>query len=545
MRHCFNLIFCCISLLTSAQASPSSPDWSSDTVINPTGRANPYGWDEVTLQTKIRAGLTHALNYPVSVTGFLMPEKQALKILDAKPGDSLFSLIKTALRLTSNSEFKDFKGFWNWLGLTPSPDEQYPMGVSFIQRGNIKGLTLSCTACHSSQFFGKPILGMSNRFSEANALFVHGKSATEKISAGTFALFTGANAEEKAMYADSREKMRSVGAILPQVLGLDTSLAQVALSLAKRAQTPWADLDEQSIKHPRANLLDHLVADSKPAVWWNVKYKTRWLSDGSVVSGNPILTNFLWNEIGRGADLHEINKWIEQNSNTIEELTTAVFANSPPKWANFLPQASIHVDRAKRGELLFAQNCAHCHGQYEKAWDHEPNNFQTVKVTYHSMTPVVDVGTDAGRAKGMQALAEGLNPLAFSIQHQIKIETQAGYVPPPLEGIFARYPYLHNNSIPNLCALLTKPSERPVTYTSGAPIDSSRDFDQDCVGYPTGRKTPRLWLEANDAKAHLYDTRRTGMSNEGHYEGIFTTSTGQEKYSPSEKQDLIEFLKTL
>ena len=305
MRHCFNLIFCCISLLTSAQASPSSPDWSSDTVINPTGRANPYGWDEVTLQTKIRAGLTHALNYPVSVTGFLMPEKQALKILDAKPGDSLFSLIKTALRLTSNSEFKDFKGFWNWLGLTPSPDEQYPMGVSFIQRGNIKGLTLSCTACHSSQFFGKPILGMSNRFSEANALFVHGKSATEKISAGTFALFTGANAEEKAMYADSREKMRSVGAILPQVLGLDTSLAQVALSLAKRAQTPWADLDEQSIKHPRANLLDHLVADSKPAVWWNVKYKTRWLSDGSVVSGNPILTNFLWNEIGRGTSTYD------------------------------------------------------------------------------------------------------------------------------------------------------------------------------------------------------------------------------------------------
>ncbi len=557
MRRLIFAVLASFLLSSFSQASPLTPDWSATTVINPSGRPNPYGWDQETLALKTRRGLQHALQYPVTVTGFLMPAKETLKILDAKPGDPLFGLIKTALSVTSNADFKDFKGFWNWLGLHPYPDQDreipypngskpnYPMGVSFITRGNTEGITLSCATCHSGQLFGKPVLGLTNRFSEANLLFVHAKSMTQSIGPGTFALFSGANRESKAMYIESRERMQSVGVTRPQALGLDTSLAQVALSLSKRSLSPWAEIDPETIKHPRPNLLDQHVADSKPAVWWNLKYKTRWLSDGSVVSGNPILTNFLWNEIGRGADLKEINQWINQNSEVIEELTTAVFANPAPQWQNFLPESSIHVERAKRGEALFVQNCARCHGQYEKAWNVDPSNWHTVKVTYHSTTPVVNVGTDPGRAKGMQSLAEGLNPLAFSQAQGIVIEEQNGYIPPPLEGIFARYPYFHNNSIPNLCVLMMKPSERPRTYTSGEAIDPNRDFDQDCVGYPVGAKTPREWTQASNAKNHLFDTSRVGLSNAGHYSKIFTNADESERYTPEQKQDLIEFLKTL
>lgn len=76
--------------------------------------------------------------------------------------------------------------------------------------------------------------------------------------------------------------------------------------------------DRKDAKHPRETPLDHFIADSKPAVWWNVKYKTRWLSDGSVMSGNPILTNFLWNELGRGVDLVELANWVRKNPEIIE-----------------------------------------------------------------------------------------------------------------------------------------------------------------------------------------------------------------------------------
>ncbi len=572
MRHQFLRVLTFTFLVTPALAnsnqSPLTPDWSQNATIDPTGRANPYGWDEATLQSTIRQGQIRALNYPIATTGLLVPARSTLKILNSKPGDPLFGFIKTVLSLSG--DFPDFKGFYEWMGLHdyPETDAQipypegtkpdYPMGVSFVTRGKVKGMTFGCAACHSGAFLGKPILGITNQFPQANLLFVHGQTAMKNFSPGVFALFTGANKDEKAMYAETSEKIKSVGVKRPTTIGLDTSLAQVALSLAKRAQTPWAERTVRDAENPRPNLMDHLVADSKPSVWWNLKYKTRWLSDGSVVSGNPIFTNFLWNEIGRGADLLELTEWLEQNSSIVEELTTAVFATQAPKWREYLPENNIQIERAKRGEILFAANCAHCHGTYDKAWSLSNTEFanaksknpdlsllDTIKVTYHSKTPNVDVGTDPGRRKGMAALADGLNPLAFSKNYNIVIEEQKGYTPPPLDGIFVRFPYFHNNSIPNLCALMTPPAERPETYTSGKVLDANIDYDQTCVGYPTGVKTPIAWLKAKDATLHLFDTKKEGLSNDGHYEKIFTTSTGAERYSPDQKVDLIEYLKTL
>jgi len=555
----FFLILSIPFLCQIARAStPGTPDWSASASISTEGRANPYQWDPTTLEEKVRAGKIHALKYPITVTGLLIPARPAIRALNAKPGDPLFSFMRGILSL--DPDFKDFKGFWNWLGLHDFPDDdsmipypngkkpEFPMGVSLISRNSTSGFTLSCAACHSSQLFGKPILGMTNRFPRANLFFIHGQSALQKMSPGLFALLTGAKPEEKEMYADSRERIESVGLKRPATLGLDTSLSQVALSLAKRENSPWAPRDPQAASHPRPNILDTLVSDSKPAVWWNVKYKTRWLSDGSVLSGNPIFTNFLWNEIGRGVDLPELVSWLENKSEIIEELSTAVFASRAPKWTDYLSESSIHLERAKQGQLLFNENCAHCHGTYEKAWSLQSADrplTDTIRVKYFEKTQTKDVGTDPGRRLGMRALKEALNPLEFSKRFGIVIEEQPGYVSPPLDGIWARFPYFHNNSIPNLCALMTPPEKRPEVYYSGEVIDPDRDFDQDCVGYPVGEKTPRAWKIAKDASEHRFDTTRPGLSNQGHYDRIFRTKDGSERYSPDQKKQLIEYLKTL
>jgi mono/diheme cytochrome c family protein len=538
------------------------PDWSSQATIDssvfPNGRANIYQWDEQTFSEKIARGQKHALHYPVTATGLLIPARPALKVLDSKPGEPLFALMKTIFSLSS--EFKDFKGFWDWLGLTPSTKESgeiYPMGVSLITRNGVEGFTMSCAACHSSSLFGKSILGMTNRFPRANLFFKHGQEALSKISPILFQLMTGASRGEKEMYADAVDHIRSITIKKPETLGLDTSLSQVAQSLAKRAPTENAERTEYDLKYPRPTSLDEVVADSKPAVWWNVKYKTHWLSDGSVVSGNPVFTNFLWNEIGRGVDIPVLLDWLKSNPETVQELTTAVFATEAPKWKDFFGENSIQVERAKRGEAIYAQNCAHCHGEYKKAWSlttsewedlHEqavkngkpmPAIIDTIRLSYTEK--VKDVGTDSGRRKGMKALAEALNPLAFSKNFKILIEEQPGYVASPLEGIWARYPYFHNNSIPNLCALMTEPSSRPAVYYSGKAIDKDRDYDQECLGYPVGNKTPAEWKKDPE---YRYDTKVAGLSNSGHYDRIFMKD-GVERYSPEEKKDLLEFLKTL
>lgn len=557
----FSVFFIAFSLCSSS-ASALEPDWSAnatiDPVVFPNGRSNIYQWDEKTLASKIEKGKNHALHYPVIPTGILIPAKPALKTLSAKPGQPLFFFMKAILSLSD--EFADFKGFWDWLGLTP-PDPQsnelYPMGVSIVHRDGADGFTLSCAGCHSSNLFGKPVIGMTNRFPRANLFFKHGQEVLEKINPNLFAVLTAASPAEKKMIEEAKDHVKSVGIKKPVALGLDTSLAQVVLSLAKRAPTENAERTTYDATHPRATIFDSMVSDSKPAVWWNVKYKTHWLSDGSVLSGNPIFTNFLWNEIGRGVDLPELLEWLSKNNDVVEELTTAVFATEPPKWKDFIGEHRINLERAKRGGLIYAQACANCHGEYTKGWDVSSSEWErllkesmdqgkpapllidTIKLKY--VEKVKDVGTDDGRRRGMQALAQNLNPLQFSKNFGILIEEQKGYVPPPLEGIWARYPYFHNNSIPSLCALMTPPSERPVMYVSGKAIDPERDYDQDCVGYPDMDHIPFEWKKDPE---HLYDTRLPGMSNQGHYERIFTKE-GVERFTVEEKKDLLEFLKTL
>jgi mono/diheme cytochrome c family protein len=332
------------------------------------------------------------------------------------------------------------------------------------------------------------------------------------------------------------------------VLGLDTSLAQVSLSLARREEDEFATRNPELERNPRENLLATFVADSKPAVWWTLKYKTRWLSDGSIVSGNPIFTNFLWNELGRGTDLVELEEWLITNRRIADELTVAAFATVSPRWEDFLGFDELDLEAAQRGEIHFNAMCASCHGTYEKGWNAEnaatldpAGLFATTRVIYHEQTPVLDVGTDLQRAQGMDAFAERLNELAISQWMETVVEVQSGYVPPPLDGIWTRYPYLHNGSVPSLCELLTPASERIATFWVGPADNAETDFDADCVGYPVAEATPASW--SDDPRAY-YDTALPGLSNAGHDEWLLD-SEGEPVLSDSETRDLIEYLKTL
>jgi hypothetical protein len=134
------------------------------------------------------------------------------------------------------------------------------------------------------------------------------------------------------------------------------------------------------------------------------------------------------------------------------------------------------------------------------------------------------VGTDPQRRLGMRSL-EQLNSLEISKRHGIRVEPQAGYVPPPLVGIWARWPYFHNNSAPTLCAVLSTQKERPVTYYARAADDPQEDYDSECGGYP-GRK---------GEKPLRFDTRKPGLSNAGH----------EFEFSEQDRRDLVQFLLTL
>lgn len=547
-----------------------SPDWSATASLpggnekmSPEHRANIYGYSQSVLTERIEDGKKHALFYPVTVSDLLIPYRPLKNFFETDPQDPVRRMIYDLTKMAS--PFKSMNEVYKWLGVHDYPkapqvqapyslptltkeQQELPMGATLINTPDGVALTFGCAACHSSDLFGVKVLGLTNRFPRANELFRHGKNLSPYVNSFLFKDILQTTEGEREMLVRIKKTTKSVGVLEPQVLGLDTSLAQVALSLSRREKDSYATRSTRASTFPRKNWLDNHRADSKPAVWWNVKYKTRWLSDGSIISGNPVHTNFLWNEIGRGTDLKKLESWLVENQQTIDDLTAAVFAAKAPRYEAFFGNNSINIEMARRGEKHFIQSCQGCHGVYEKNWNQpdmqgmKPDQLvKNYKIWYHKKTPVKDVATDPGRYLGMKAFADDLNRLQISKTIGTVVEPQKGYVPPPLEGVWARYPYFHNNSVPNLCALLTPANKRPKTYWAGPAVNKETDFDQDCVGYPLAEKTPADWKKVKD---YFYDTKKEGLSNSGHDDRIFIKD-GVEIYSKEEKRELIEFLKTL
>ncbi len=537
-------------------------DWNRDVeILYP--RENIYELEQRNFNKKVNDGRKVALFYPVTVSELLIPYRPLKTFFESSPNDPVRKIIFDLARVVS--PFKSMPDVFEWLGVhdfplttqeeTPNPlpelsanEKELPMGATLIKTENGEALTFGCAACHAADLFGVKVLGLTNRFPRANEFFRQGQKLAPYVNSFVFKEVLKTTEGERLMMLKAKNVTKWVGTKQPTVLGLDTSLAQVALSLAKREKDAYATRTFKSALNPRPNKLSTAVADSKPAVWWNVKYKNRWLSDGSIVSGNPVHTNFLWNEIGRGTDLKKLEEWMIKSEEEIEALTAAVFASRPPRYEQFFGVDSIDIQKAKKGQKHYVQSCQKCHGSYEKGWDllygnllSKTKQIQNIKVIYHKKTPVIDVGTDPGRYLGMREFAQDLNDLEISKQLNALVEPQKGYVPPPLDGIWARWPYFHNNSIPNLCALLTKSVNRPTSYYAGKAIDKNRDYDQECLGYPVGEKTPEEWKED---KSFFYDTNKEGLSNSGHDEKIFIKD-GREIYSYEEKRELIEFLKTL
>jgi len=183
---------------------------------------------------------------------------------------------------------------------------------------------------------------------------------------------------------------------------------------------------------------------------------------------------------------------------------------------------TVNTQKALAGEAIFSRECAQCHGAYE--WrDGRPS-----LVSYPNWRG--DVGTDPLRAETFSAeLAATFSDTVYA--SEMTIQPTGEYAAPPLTGLWASAPYLHNGSVPTLLDLLN-PESRPATFLVGG---HALDFEK--VGlrlsfdgtYPGGYEP--------FSQPVLCDTSRPGQTNGGHRHGA--------ALSPAQKQALIEYLKLL
>ncbi|TVR00191.1 MAG: hypothetical protein EA398_11615 [Deltaproteobacteria bacterium] len=536
-------------------------DWSREARLPEGGdRRDIYGLG-AELEGVVESGLAHVLVWPVDISGALLPWQPLQRMLDPDATERRVldqqDLARRMLGFGTTEEMYDWVGLPRFDGSEEAMpgvrwpeglDAGTPLGAGIIDTRWGEALTYSCATCHVADLFGRTVVGATNRRARANEYFHVARQFYPTLPGEVFQSLTDPTELELELFLQTQQSLLQVETREPLVRGLDTSLAQVGLSLSKRALDEWASVERARQRNPRENLLDHHAADSKPAVWWTLRYKTRWLSDGSIVSGNPIFTNFLWNEIGRGTDLEQLERWLRNNMHIVDELTVAAFATEAPRYEDFFGLDRVDLAAAQRGQAHFNAICSACHGTYTKGWELDDAAERTqvellrnVHLDYPRETQVVDVGTSPQRAQGMAGFADRLNELAISQWMETVVEVQDGYVPPPLDGIWARYPYFHNASVPSLCEVIRPARFRTTEFWIGPDEDPDTDFDHDCVGLPVGDAVPAEW---RDDPHNRHDTSVPGLSNQGH-ESFLLDADGNEILDAAARRDLVEFLKTL
>lgn len=442
------------------------------------------------------------------------------------------------------------------LGLIPDPTFGWPIGLSRRTQvkhlGGLPAVGINCASCHVAQITSTStsepirILGVTSHF-DVEAFFGSVLVATFKTSdPANMKKFLAAYLEAdpksfEAAWQNQNEKIVATiqsdpfGAknIAPgelhkidsndveKTFGSDIDLAARAHTMLKLFHNLRAALhvfDQPPEKPPPASgpgrndafglLAASLLNTPQPyspikfGLVWNVDQRTWVHWDGNTKS--PISRNLLAS-LGLGAPMH--GKQGDLEFAVVKRQTDLSEKIRPPRYPFKIDNAA-----AKRGAPLFETNCNSCHGGPESD---------------KRLYPVAEVGTDPHRAEMFtQKLADGFNNFLAELEaegyrapKELGVRSTGKYFAATLKGVWARSPYLHNGSVRTMQELLTSPAQRAKTFHRG-----SREYDSGQLGYA-------------DGGAYVFDTSSSGNSNAGHDYGT--------KLSSAEKQDLMEYLKTL
>ena len=200
-----------------------------------------------------------------------------------------------------------------------------------------------------------------------------------------------------------------------------------------------------------------------------------------------------------------------------------------------IPPPADKSDVVERGRGLFAEYCAGCHGMKhaDGAYDYDTNRYRRLG----QIEPLDRIGTDRNRwASYTENFSAAQNMLYAGYPWRFShFKKTGGYANQPLDGIWARSPYLHNGSVPTLRDLL-KPSTciagnecRPAQWYRGSDILDTRNVGYRSDGYGYNLKD-----------LFLYDTTVPGNGNKGHEGKAYGTDL-----PAADKDAIVEYMKTL
>ncbi len=377
--------------------------------------------------------------------------------------------------------------FMDYYGLHTAPfDNVYPMGLRVGSRFIDKGITTDCLLCHGGSIAGKSYIGLGNTALDIHALFedMTRASGIDRSLPFTFSNVRGTT--EAGTFAVFLLSLR------------DPDL---------KIRTSRLDLDM------RENLCEDVPA------WWHLKKKkTMYHTGNSNARSVRSLMQFALSPPNS-------TEFFAKEEATFRDIQAFLLSLKPPPYP--LP---IDTALAAKGEIVFNETCAKCHGTYGAKWTY-PNKIVKIE----------EIGTDRTRFDGFTSKwSEHYNNSWFGQETHGGVDgtvkPAVGYQAPPLDGIWATAPYFHNGSVPTVFDVLNSKT-RPKIFT--------RSFKTDLEAYDSAKLGWKVTILKHGPDASLpaierrkvYDTTQPGRGNGGHTFGDDLTD--------DQRRAVIEYLKTL
>lgn len=369
--------------------------------------------------------------------------------------------------------FRDRYGMFE----APYPNDGLPMGIRKVG----ESVTFDCRLCHADVVAGKTLVGAANSRLDFQGLMDDLQTLADIASMFGYPKF------ENPLAGQHRTGAAGVNDAMGLGFWLSTQYGPAPPGLA-------TDLGFQ-----------------RSAPWWSLKHKDRIYADGSgdVAGQRTMMAMFL----AFGLSLGELTTL----DAPMEDVRQYALSLPAPAWPFGAPEGAS----VERGRAVFDGSCASCHGAHTGPSAAYPDK----------IVPQADVGTDPIRATRLTALEAGwVNASWFGADHPMK--ESGGYLAPPLAGVWAMAPYLHDGSVPDLRSLL-RSGERPVAWRRVG--SGTEAYDEARVGWKY-EDAPSVAADSIDHRRTV-DTTREGLGAMGHTYG--------DALSDADLASLLDYLKTL
>jgi cytochrome c5 len=367
---------------------------------------------------------------------------------------------------------------------------------AYTAPSGVEVVTANCLGCHASFLRGQLVVGLG----DAAADFT--MDVTPMIAAGAF---LPADAAQKAELNKLLGRVKTLAPYMrTRTVGANPADHIAAVLFAHRdPQTlAWSDAPLIELPSPEPIPVD------VPA-WWLLQKKTAMFHTGAgrgdqariMMTASVLCVDDV--AAARAVDAY------------FPDIRAFILSLEPPPFPDELDAAL-----ATSGKAVFERRCSKCHGTYGPDGRYETR-----------VIPLARVRTDPLLAEHAGQFAAPFRAwFNDSFYGEVaRLEPHDGYVAPPLDGVWATAPYLHNGSIPTLAALLDSSLRKP-----RAIIGRGRDaYDLDAVGWTS------YDVEANPTidPRWIYDASVPGYSNAGHTFG--------DTLGAADRRALLEYLKSL